>query len=115
MKETKFTPRPWKATSFTEHTGEQTVQIVPTDAYGIINRGPGPICEVFSQRLGIPDEACIANGDLMAAAPDLYEALEEIVENAVVYYKDSMDIYSEAIENGRKALAKARGEESEQG
>lgn len=115
MAETKFTPGPWKATSFTLHTGEEVMRIVPTDAYGIINRGPGPICEVFSQKVGIPDESCIANSKLIAAAPDLYEALEEIVQNAVVYYEGSMDIYSEAIENARNALAKARGETNEQG
>ena len=108
MKETKFTPRPWKAITFTLHTGEETVRIVPTDAYGII-RGPGPICEVFSQKVGILDEACIANAHLIAAAPEMLEALE----NALATCEHDMQ---HILDNGRlrsvlrAAISKAKGE-----
>ena len=114
MTETKFTPRPWKATSFTLHTGEQVMRIVPTDAYGIINRNPGPICEVFSQKVGIPDEACIANSKLIAAAPELYAALEKAVND----YGRTGGPWNVPDEPGtwlaiaQAALAKARGEEA---
>lgn len=46
---------------------------------------------------------------LFAAAPDLLDALEEIVNNAVVNYEGSMDIYSEAVNAARAAIRKAKG------
>ncbi len=119
MTETKFTPGPWKATSFTLHTGEQVMRIVPTDAYGIINRGPGPICDVFSQKVGIPDESCIANSKLIAAAPDLYEALELILElrskELGEWLLTPNAKHLTLKEYAQVALAKARGEENGQG
>jgi hypothetical protein len=50
-----------------------------------------------------------ANAYLIAAAPDLLEALEEIVINAHKNYEGSMDIYPEAIEIAREAIRKAKG------
>jgi hypothetical protein len=52
------------------------------------------------------------NAYLIAAAPDLLEALEEIVVNAVKNYEGSMDIYPEAIDAARAAIRKAKGESS---
>lgn len=51
----------------------------------------------------------MANARLIAAAPNLLDALEEIVNNAVLNYEGSMDIYSEAVEAARAAIRKAKG------
>lgn len=96
MAETKFTPGPWTVARI--HSNGNWLSMIVGDCK--------PIAEVNCDCLEASD------AHLIAAAPDLYEALEEIVENAVVYYEGSMDIYSEAIENARNAMAKARGEES---
>jgi hypothetical protein len=50
-----------------------------------------------------------ANARLIAAAPLMYEALEEIVNNVVKNYEGSMDIYPEAIAVARAALQAAKG------
>lgn len=70
---------------------------------------PGPVCEVFSQKVGIPDEACIANGDLIAAAPEMLEALEDALatcEHDMQHILDNGRLRSVL----RAAIAKAKGE-----
>ena len=56
-----------------------------------------------------------ANAHLIASSPDLYEALEEVVENYAVLVRElNVDEFTksdrEIIERGRAALSKARGE-----
>ena len=55
---------------------------------------------------------CQANANLMAAAPDLYEALHNLM-NRVKHDKDASDWWPDAQEQSRAALAKARGEGGE--
>lgn len=52
-----------------------------------------------------------ANARLIAAAPLMYQALEEIANNAVKNYEGSMDIYPEAIAVARDALKAAKGDD----
>lgn len=125
MSEEKFTPGPW--------------EICAGDNYSIIGRN---YPKAFSHRfleddLG-PDIAAIgnrtsdfgeANAQLIAAAPELYEALKELV-SAISYRRDFHDRngphlscedgefiqacvlegWNDEIMKARNALAKARGE-----
>jgi hypothetical protein len=76
--ETKFTPGPWKAV-FDDR-------------------------KIYIEGIGVPtDKNEKANAHLIAAAPELYEALE-----ALLSYKTDAPLYFQ--ENGRAALKKARGE-----
>ena len=52
-----------------------------------------------------------ANAHLIAAAPDLYEALEEIINSEWMVTHDWGGDRNSVMEKGRKALAKARGKE----
>ena len=94
MNEIKFTPGPWfsvaKLSGSENHrgfkictpTGWALADVQPADEDGIEGR---------------------ANAHLIAAAPDLYEALEHILEGSLSLPRFAKD---EAI----RALAKARGE-----
>lgn len=76
-------------------------------------------CCIFSLRKGAPTDAeNRANARLIAAAPDLYEALESMVERHVAHihvliedghgYRDPEEL--EDVKVARAALSKARGE-----
>lgn len=52
---------------------------------------------------GVPRDKVKANAHMIAASPDLYEALCDMVS-------DRESLSEATIENARKALAKARGE-----
>ncbi|WP_324695450.1 hypothetical protein [Novosphingobium sp. RL4] len=98
---TKFTPGPWSAS-----------KLIGADDLGIVNSYGSAVA-----RIGNLDIANPANAHLIAAAPELYEALLELAQHAS--HQDS------AIKNGGSlvpfdvpakikkaiaALAKARGE-----
>lgn len=51
-------------------------------------------------------DECAANARLIAAAPDLYEALEDLFNRCIVELADAEDL--EEIGRARAALAKAR-------
>lgn len=51
-----------------------------------------------------------ANARLIAAAPDMYKALQELVDIANVTWKERTTKETAAIIKANKALAKARGE-----
>lgn len=53
--------------------------------------------------LFMPDVECVV-ADLIAAAPDLYKALNDLIE-------DFSDAEGELIDNAKAVLAKARGEQ----
>ncbi|HHA1718956.1 TPA: hypothetical protein ACOEGC_004654 [Enterobacter kobei] len=66
---------------------------------------PGKCCS--------PDEA-LANAKLASAAPDLLEALQNMIgafDNPIVRRKLPSDFNSEAIQSARAAISKALGEE----
>lgn len=50
-----------------------------------------------------------ANAHLIAASPDLFAALEKIVEALVYEDEEGLVLYSESVIAARAALAKARG------
>ena len=110
MTEPKFTPGPWHSDDYGYiWSGERS------DAHLIAEvRGWGWI-----QYLPNPEQIQDANRDLIAAAPELYEALEsfglvwgecEECESSDGYaYLVPMDVMDEFREKQKAALAKARG------
>jgi hypothetical protein len=102
MSDTKFTPGEWRK----DGNGNRV-----TTQRGIIAECPVP------QKGGVFD--CQANAHLIAAAPELYAALEEM-DSAAVYLcavqanpkllGTATAKFTDAREHTRAALAKARGE-----
>lgn len=54
-----------------------------------------------------PPETAIANAHLIAAAPDLYEALQAMID--VASDRESFEEFAPAFDKARAALAKAEG------
>ena len=93
----KHTPRPWKP------AGRYATHII--DASGrMIADAPHPN--------GMMSDEGYANRDLIAAAPDLLEALKYITLNCRVFCEDSMDIADGAVYAARAAIAKAEGRDA---
>ena len=86
MSETKFTPGPWEA-----NTGDH--------AYPTVSAQDRVIVTIWQ----CPQQA--ANARLVSAAPDLYEALREIVEGD----DRPSDLTMAALRRAVAALAKAEG------
>jgi len=108
MNETKFTPGPWKAIRDPLHYGSlSTVYAGSTEEKAGI--GAQMLVQVGGWSNPTEQEA---NAHLIAAAPELYEALEEIIQD--VQQTSTGDITGtgcwEALDKARAALAKARGE-----
>jgi hypothetical protein len=97
----KHTPGPWLMTdgdfvyALHERNGRQ------------VNRFSAAIDHYPSQ--GGTAEEGRANAHLIAAAPDLLEALKYITSNCRVFCEDSMDIDDGAVYEARAAIAKAEG------
>ena len=96
MSETKWTPGPWRINEcrygFSIHSND-TVIVNTEDEEGRF----GPIHDESSAHL-------------IAAAPDLYAALEQCLALAELKYGNTDDIASHVFGECRAALAKARGE-----
>ena len=97
MNKTNWTPGPWEVQ---RDSGLRIYITQPNDAK---NRVPGYYAEV--RRFTPNANQVEANAKLIAAAPDLYDALELLVDT-----NDSGGWPSAAIVIARAALAKARGE-----
>ena len=106
MAETKFTRGPWA-----EHGrgGCECGQIFGPDGNSVIAIVQGPM------HLGLDGPDCVpsrqgqqANARLIAAAPELYETLEELVHEVETY--GGVDTHWLLLNNAHAALAKARGE-----
>ena len=89
MSETKFTPGPWFAVASTE-----------TDNFWSIKTPIGDIAY-----LTLEPNNLWGNAHLIAAAPELYEALEEFIE---AYCRAGCDLTREERIEDRKRLIKAR-------
>lgn len=94
--ETKFTPGPW----FTKREGWSTVYVEARIDGGMIQEvaACGPTDAGQDQQQ--------ANARLIAAAPDLYEALESLVDEVTNHGEADGAI----LDSARAALTKARGE-----
>lgn len=98
MSETKFTPGPWTTEDFN------------TQRFAVYAPN-GRICQMDITRDSQRAEEGQANAHLIAAAPELYEALREVL-SAYVPGWDGAE-YSDvggSVSHARAALAKARGE-----
>lgn len=106
-----WSPSPWEAIAGTEHHGPYVVcssGLTVCDLYTMSKPG------AFSVRNGgdsvpirFPDAA--DNAHLIAAAPDLYEALAQMFDR---WEPDTAGADRRMWEEARAALAKARGEPS---
>jgi hypothetical protein len=102
MSETKFTPGPWVVGNIFELT------------FGV-KRGNGtePIGFVYGPSLAERYDVgrtALANARLIAAAPELYEALERTLNWLASYPGEGAMGIGGPYEQARAALAKARGE-----
>jgi len=101
----EHTPGPWvvRVTRFFNVPDSHQYLVVGTDDESIcrMTASEGP----EMQKQAMPDAR------LIAAAPLMYQALEEIANNAVKNYEGSMDIYPEAIAVARDALKAAKGDD----
>lgn len=102
MSERKWTPGEWKCSrpdmlSFNATTGVQESFVYPGDEERVCVRTSRPV----------------EDARLMAAAPDLYEALEKLLtkfKNCMRAHKNDDDVIADATAFASAALAKARGE-----
>lgn len=94
MRETKFTPGPWTASKY-------------GDSFAIFDEKKSRICYCYGSFENRSPEESGENAHLIAAAPELYEALEACIST---HCPDSDKIFCGSCTNARKILAKARGE-----
>lgn len=95
MSEAKFTPGPWNVSV----DGDGEVAILKNASF---------VTYAFPTELGAGGDTK-SNAHLISAAPDLYEALSDLVSSLECSEKDALIIRQE-IKIARAALAKARGE-----
>ena len=111
MSETRFTRGPWivDATANQHIDGAHWREIRAGD-HGQV------LAEVYHDLgdpdPGLTDEDAAANAHLIAAAPDLYEALVDFVENPAfqIAVGGNPNAVDAMLDRARAALAKARGE-----
>jgi hypothetical protein len=109
---TQFTKGPW-----VKEVSKSRIDILTNGGW---DKGQPWIASVFVNHVDVSQEAGEANAHLIAAAPDMYEALEQaqkvlamFIEPNAIQQTTVINAYAKAIEaeyKARKALAKARGE-----
>jgi hypothetical protein len=105
MSEPKFTKGPWRL----DNDGDVCEASGITIAFP---QKPDPDPELDL----LPIVEMDANAHLIAAAPDLYEALDTltcVVGLTAIKYPGQLAVLQEAVDGARVALAKARGEVSD--
>lgn len=105
MSKPKFTPKPWNLT--VENTGDGNIHIDICD-----NSGHFIGLVVNNSNIGV--EEALANANLMHAAPDMYEELEEILSDLDTFPQvapgvDHPEVF-DLKQKIQKLLCKARGE-----
>jgi len=103
MTETKHTPGPWQIGQLESYEGGtgiafRRVYFTPT------------LSEI--QEAHVRGDKCDANAHLIAAAPDLLEALDDSLALLLLHTGPDDDIANLVINKGRAALAKAKGDPS---
>lgn len=102
MSETKFTPGPWVIDPETRPSEVCTIHGMPRDERTNY-QGWAYVRGELGYWDSSPDEE-MANAHLIAAAPELYEALEAMLEEC------EDDEFAPHVMDAKAALAKARGE-----
>lgn len=97
MSETKYTPGPW----FEHREGFSAVYVEARIGGGMIQE----VAVCGPTEAGQEQQA--ANANMIAAAPELLEALELLVDNP---YRDGTESDERLRRIGRAAIAKAKGE-----
>src|SRR5690606_21912142 len=101
---TEHTPGPWKVDTSYQWPSKVSSTVAPYDE--------GWICDCSSGRRGSMEMArSLANARLIAAAPELLEALEELVDLVNSFLKGEYIPDSFTTQPGENAIAKAKGEE----
>lgn len=104
MSQTKFTPGPWATKSARIPVDGEFDWCVSTS----IDGADYVIAEAFGRVAEQIRPNAEANARLMAAAPELYEALEELLQDIQQY--EAWQRPARAVDVARAAIAKARGE-----
>jgi hypothetical protein len=100
MSETKFTPGRW---AFRALRGDDGLGYIEADGYDIIHAGVSDLSREENE----------ANAHLIAAAPEMYEALVHFIEDPTfqVAVGGNPNVVDRMLDHARAALAKARGEQ----
>lgn len=106
MSETKFTPGPWEVHGEVEHNISRT-----TSVYICRSDEPWPNGQLAMVNTADGFGSQVANANLIAAAPELYEALEAIAA-MLGGYAGQPNLSGDIFKIADAALAKARGEQS---
>lgn len=106
MTTVNFTKGPWKVNSF--NSGVSTDYVPDSDRTSGYGAGNDFICDLNDGEYHEyhNNEEQIANAHLIAAAPELYEALEAAANSSGFQY-----MFSDTRDKINAALAKARGEQ----
>lgn len=109
MTDTKWTPGPWE---FFEGEDNEYHGKIRDDILGTIVANDWHIARIwdFNDADNAATEECQANAHLIAAAPELYEALEANMQLVHALTGATDDLANNILDLGNKALAKARGE-----
>lgn len=102
MTEPKFTPGPWRFVD----DGECSIDTPGDNTCRFIGKNSLPFAASFQHSAFGKDDICDANAHLIAAAPELYEALDRFVD----WMNEEEGAHS-LCDSARAALAKARGEQ----
>jgi hypothetical protein len=94
--ERKFTPGPWAVNPF----------VAQVDAFG--SDGPLAVCQLLWPTDERSEAETEANGHLISVAPDLYEALKDLLEVCEQDNPRAVE-WRSAIDEARAAIAKAEG------
>ncbi len=111
----KHTSAPWAINDIESVNPDLTIYAVRDLILGNSNKGI-ELCEVNWHRNRL--EECKANAQLIAAAPELLEALEHLVftatklfeDNSPIAPSDTISITHPIIEAAKSAIAKAKGQ-----
>jgi hypothetical protein len=101
-------PGPWELDSAKD--GDLRYQIVNGQVPKGINGDFGyPVCDTMNRHHCIAPEEDEANARLIAAAPELLEALEAIFEGAEYQRGTTYELSTRLLEKAQLAIAKAKG------
>ena len=104
----QYTPGPWSVNTDPNYDlGD------PTIVWGPQGPGHGAVAYTFPGGLLLPDgqrQKVAANTTLIAAAPELLEALKNLLEVSLPFHRRTDEVGWTAIKEARKAIAKAQGE-----